>query len=64
LDYSLWSIREANVSATEFKNVESLKQILEVVWAKIDEDILQRIVQKFPESLRAVVKAKGGYNEG
>ena len=64
LDCSLWSILESNVSATEYKNLESLKHVLEVAWAKIDEEILRRIVQKFPERLRAVVKAKGGYIEG
>ena len=63
MDYSMWSILESKVCATPHKSLNSLKLSLEREWAKISDDTLRKIVEKFRERLKAVVKAKGGYIE-
>jgi len=63
MDYSVRSILESKACSTPHKSLTSLKRSLEAAWAKIDTDVLRKIVEKFPERLRAVIKAKEGYIE-
>lgn len=63
LDYSVWSILESKACAKSHKNLESLKRDLVSAWNEIDEETLRRICEKFPERLKAIVKAKGGHIE-
>ena len=64
MDYSVWSVLEWKACSTPHKSLASLQQSLKVAWKKIDNDMLRGIVEKFPERLEAVVKAKGSYIEG
>lgn len=63
LDYSIWSILESKACAKSHKNLELLKRDLMSAWNDIDEETLRRICEKFPERLKAIVKAKGGHIE-
>ena len=63
MDYSLWSILEANACSTSHKSIESLKTSLSREWAKIPQEKLRAAVESVPKRLRAVIKKKGGYIE-
>jgi len=63
LDYSVWSVLEAKVSAKRHKSPDHLKQSLQAAWEEIDEDYLRATVDDFPKRLKACVKANGGYFE-
>lgn len=63
LDYSVWSVLEAKVSAKRHNNPEQLKRSLMAAWEEIDEDYLRATVEDFPRRLNACIEAKGGYFE-
>lgn len=60
LDYSVWSVLEAKVSAKPHHNLESLKASLVKEWDNIDLQYLRSVINAFPKRLKAVLKARGG----
>lgn len=63
LDYSIWSILEAKISSSRYKNLDGLKAALLKAWKEIDVETLRVVVSGFRRRLTACVKAKGGHFE-
>jgi len=63
LDFSIWSILEAQACATSHKTVDNLKRALRREWAKIPPDILRAAADSFYHRLSSCIRAKGGHFE-
>ena len=63
MDFSIWSILGTTACAKSQSSVEALKKSLLREWVKIPQDTLRGAVEAFPERLKKVVGAKGGYIE-
>ena len=63
MDYSIWSILEANACATRHGNIDGLKMSLLKAWAALPQRTVRAVVGGLGRRLEAVVKAKGGHME-
>ena len=63
LDFSVWSVFEAKVSAHPHPNVASLKKALLKAWDELDIDYLRTTTAAFTESFHQVICEKGGRME-
>uniref|UniRef100_A0A914CMQ3 Uncharacterized protein n=1 Tax=Acrobeloides nanus TaxID=290746 RepID=A0A914CMQ3_9BILA len=63
LDYAVWSILEEKACAKPHPTVESLKRALIKVWDEIKVETLRKVVDDFPNQLKAYVEADGGHFE-
>jgi len=63
LDFSLWSILEANACSVPCRNIDALKRKLTKCWDEISLDVVRAAVAAFPKRLRSVVKARGKHFE-
>ena len=63
MDFSVWSILEADACASSHGSVDALKCSLEKAWAKIPQESLCNAAKSFRKRLELVIQAKGGYIE-
>ena len=63
LDYSLWSILEAEACSKPHQSIEALKKSLVKVWNNIPQEVIDRAVDDFPKRLKKCVEAGGGHFE-
>ena len=63
MDYSIWSILEAEACSKPHQSVESLKKSLVAAWNKIPQDVIDRAVDDFPTRLQKCIDAQGGHFE-
>ena len=63
MDYSIWSILEANACATRHGKIDSLKMSLGKAWAALPQSTVRAAVGGLDRRLKAVVKANGGHME-
>ncbi|KAF2344732.1 hypothetical protein FHG87_024512 [Trinorchestia longiramus] len=63
LDFSIWSVLEARVSATPHTSLESLKAKLQREWKSIPQEQIRAACDAFVNRLKAAVRKKGGYIE-
>lgn len=63
MDFSIWGILEAKVSATRYTTVEGLKAALLREWKRIPLTVLRSSCDAFVGRLTQVTKAKGGHIE-
>lgn len=61
LDYCVWGILQARVSAIKHTSLDALKQSLLREWKVLDQAVIRASCQAFERRLRLVVKAKGGH---
>ena len=54
LDFSIWSILEANVNKTPHKNLASVKRKLLTEWKKIPLSVIRASINVFPKRLSQV----------
>ena len=60
LDYSIWSLLEADVNAEEHNSVESLKNAISETFERLPMEVINQAVDNWMKRLDAVIKAKGG----
>ncbi|CAJ0934242.1 unnamed protein product, partial [Mesorhabditis belari] len=60
LDFSVWSVLEAEACQKPHKNLESLKKSLLKAWEGLDAAYLVATVDAFPKRLKSCIDAKGG----
>ena len=63
LDYSIWSILEAQVNAEAHDSVDSLKQAIMEAFENLNQDMINRAVDDWMRRLDAVIAAEGGHFE-
>ena len=63
LDFSIWSILEAKVSASPHTSLDSLKAKLKKEWDAILQEQIRAACDAFVGRLKAVVRNKGNYIE-
>uniref|UniRef100_A0A914DJ56 Uncharacterized protein n=1 Tax=Acrobeloides nanus TaxID=290746 RepID=A0A914DJ56_9BILA len=63
LDYSIWSILEAQVNAEAHDLVDSLKQAIMEAFKNLNQDMINRAVDDWMRRLDAVIAAEGGHFE-
>ena len=63
LDYSIWSLLEADVNAEEHNSVESLKNAISEAFERLPMEVINQAVDNWMKRLDAVIKAKGGHFE-
>uniref|UniRef100_A0A914DV54 Transposase n=1 Tax=Acrobeloides nanus TaxID=290746 RepID=A0A914DV54_9BILA len=63
LDYSLWSILEAEACSKPHQSVEALKKSLVKAWNAIPQEVIDRIVNDFPKRLKKCIDARGDHFE-
>ena len=63
LDFSIWSILEAKVSACPHFSLDALKAKLKKEWDTIPQEQIRAACDAFVSRLKAVVRNKGGYIE-
>ena len=63
LDYSIWSILEAEACSKPHQSVEALKKSLVAAWNKIPQKVIDRAVDDFPKRLQKCIEARGGHFE-
>ena len=61
LDYSIWSLLEADVNAEEHNSVESLKNAISEAFERLPMEVINQAVDNWMKRLDAVIKAKGGH---
>ncbi|KAF2345183.1 hypothetical protein FHG87_024060 [Trinorchestia longiramus] len=61
LDFSIWSVLEARVSATPHTSLESLKAKLQREWKSIPQEQIRAACDAFVNRLKAADRNKGGY---
>ena len=61
LDYSIWSLLEADVNAEEHNSVESLKNAISEAFERLSMEVINQAVDNWMKRLDAVIKARGGY---
>ena len=57
LDYSIWSILEAEACSKPHQSVEALKKSLVAAWNKILQKVIDRAVDDFPKRLQKCIEA-------
>lgn len=62
---NLWSILSNQVykNGRQFDNLKSLKTAIQEEWAKLDEDILHRLVDSMPRRITSVQINRGGHTK-
>ena len=63
MDYSVWSILQANACFDSHRNINALKQKLCREWAKIPQETLCAAIEALPDRIKRVIQNKGGYIE-
>uniref|UniRef100_A0A914CLI8 Uncharacterized protein n=1 Tax=Acrobeloides nanus TaxID=290746 RepID=A0A914CLI8_9BILA len=63
LDYSIWSLLEADVNAEEHNSVESLKNAISEALERLSMEMINQAVDNWMKRLDAVIKAKGEHFE-
>jgi hypothetical protein len=63
LDYSIWSILEAQMNAEAHDSVDSLKQAIMEAFENLNQDMINRAVDDWMGCLDAVIAAEGGHFE-
>ena len=63
LDFSIWSILKAKVSACPHSSLDALKAKLKKEWDAIPQEQIRAACDAFVGRLKAVVRNKGGYIE-
>ena len=63
LDYSLWSILEAEACSKPHQSIEALKKSLVKAWNNIPQEVIDRAVDDFPKRLKKCIEAGGGHFE-
>uniref|UniRef100_A0A914CCY0 Transposase n=1 Tax=Acrobeloides nanus TaxID=290746 RepID=A0A914CCY0_9BILA len=63
MDYSIWSILEAEACAKPHQSIETLKKSLVAAWNKIPQDMIDRAVDDFPKRLKKCIDAEDGHFE-
>uniref|UniRef100_A0A914C4V3 Uncharacterized protein n=1 Tax=Acrobeloides nanus TaxID=290746 RepID=A0A914C4V3_9BILA len=63
LDYSIWSILEAQVNAEAHDSVDSLKQAIMEAFENLNQDMINRAVDDWMRRLDAVIAAEEGHFE-
>uniref|UniRef100_A0A914CNJ9 Transposase n=1 Tax=Acrobeloides nanus TaxID=290746 RepID=A0A914CNJ9_9BILA len=58
LDYSLWSILEAEACSKPHQSVEALKKSLVKAWNAIPQEVIDRAVDDFPKRLKKCIDAR------
>uniref|UniRef100_A0A915ECL3 KAP NTPase domain-containing protein n=1 Tax=Ditylenchus dipsaci TaxID=166011 RepID=A0A915ECL3_9BILA len=64
MDYSVWSILKEKACKKPHPNVESLKKALKKAWKEIDLETLVKIVDNFPQRLKACINANSEEHYG
>nr|pir hypothetical protein F26H9.3 - Caenorhabditis elegans [Caenorhabditis elegans] len=59
MDYSVWSVLEAEACSKPHRNIDSLKDSLKKAWDELDINYLRATVDSFPRRLEACVAANG-----
>ena len=57
LDYSIWSILEAEACSKPHQSIEALKKSLVAAWNKISQKVIDRAVDDFPKRLQKCIEA-------
>uniref|UniRef100_A0A914EK56 DDE-1 domain-containing protein n=1 Tax=Acrobeloides nanus TaxID=290746 RepID=A0A914EK56_9BILA len=63
MDYSIWSILEAEVCSKPHQSIEALKKSLVKAWNAIPQDIIDKAVDDFLKCLKKCIEAGGGHFE-
>ena len=63
LDYSIWSLLEADMNAEEHNSVESFKNAISEAFERLPMEVINQAVDNWMKRLDAVIKAKGGHFE-
>uniref|UniRef100_A0A914ED21 Uncharacterized protein n=1 Tax=Acrobeloides nanus TaxID=290746 RepID=A0A914ED21_9BILA len=63
LDYSIWSILEAQVNAEAHSSVESLEKAITEAFENLDQRMINRAIDDWPRRLDAVIASNGAYFE-
>uniref|UniRef100_A0A914C729 Uncharacterized protein n=1 Tax=Acrobeloides nanus TaxID=290746 RepID=A0A914C729_9BILA len=63
LDYSIWSLLEADVNAKEHNSTESLKNAISEAFERLPMEVINQAVDNWMKRLDAVIKAKDGHLE-
>ena len=63
VDYKIWSVLQDRVYKTRIRDVDHLKERLVEEWARFDQNIIDRAINKWRERLRACMRAGGGHFE-
>uniref|UniRef100_A0A914DIN1 Uncharacterized protein n=1 Tax=Acrobeloides nanus TaxID=290746 RepID=A0A914DIN1_9BILA len=63
LDYSIWSILEAQVNEEAHESVKSLKQAIQEAFENLNQEMINRAIDDWPRRLDAVIAANEGHFE-
>ena len=63
MDYSIWSILEAEACSKPHQSVEALEKSSVEAWNKIPQEVIDRSVDDFPIRLQKCIDARGGHFE-
>ena len=63
MDYSIWSILEAEACSKPQQSIDALKKSLVKAWNKIPQEVIDRAVDDFPKRLQKCIDAGGGHFE-
>ena len=63
MDFSVWSLLEADACASSHVSVGALKSSLEKAWAKIPQETLRKAPEGFRGRLERVIQARGAHIE-
>uniref|UniRef100_A0A914DCP2 Uncharacterized protein n=1 Tax=Acrobeloides nanus TaxID=290746 RepID=A0A914DCP2_9BILA len=63
MDYSIWSILEAEACSKPHQSIDALRKNLTKAWNNISQDFIDRVVDDFPKRLKKCIEADGGHFE-
>ena len=63
MDYSIWSILEAEACSKPHQSIEALKKSLVKAWNAIPQDIIDKAMDDFPKRLKKCIEVGGGHFE-
>uniref|UniRef100_A0A914DDE5 Tc1-like transposase DDE domain-containing protein n=1 Tax=Acrobeloides nanus TaxID=290746 RepID=A0A914DDE5_9BILA len=63
MDYSIWSILEAEACSKSHQSIDALKKSWTKAWNNISQDVIDRAVDDFPKRLKKCIEADGGHFE-
>jgi len=60
---NLWAVMQRRVDTHSCETMEELQDAIAAEWAKIDKELLEKLVESMPQRCRAVIEADGWYTQ-
>ena len=58
LDYAFWGVLENKTNATSYRNIGSLKTVIEEEWNKMSEEFVLKVCKSFRKRVDTIIEKK------